>query len=606
MDGGTLSGSALPGLGMTCVRYNVGACTFEPIGDAVMVESVNINPTRQIEGYWLNWFNADPQSASWDWSADAHQRNMLIKAHARGVQNFELFSVSPLWWMCLNRNPSGAYDGGDNLQPWNYDGHAVYLATVARYFTDHFGIEFDYVAPFNEPIAPWWTGDTSQEGCHFGRDTQAAVIMNLRQELDARQLFSTKISASDESLFSHAVGTWNELDDATKSLIDKVSVHGYQYENGPRTDLFYALDGKTFWQSEYGENSADGMRMARNIHRDFHLMHPESWLYWQPLDSANWGMINASNNNGTIGGPNPKFYVFAQFSRHIRPGMIILDGGEQDTVAAYDENNRKLVLVKTNGGNGDDFTFDLTRFAQADGPVKHWQTRTDGSVSYVQLPDVPSNDQRFTVSIPPNSINTFEVSNVDLDLDRNVALDKPTTTDSSMNDGTVGAKAVDGNAINNSSRWVSDNSAGGHSIEVDLEGSHRIHEVRFWTGENGFNSPFINYQFQYRSGNLWINAADDASNSESQVARSFDPVVTDRVRLNVFSVAGNTAKLYELEVFGVRLGDVNQDGQVNLLDVEPFIQLLSSGEYQSEADVNSDQTVNLLDVDPFIGILSGN
>ena len=52
-------------------------------------------------------------------------------------------------------------------------------------------------------------------------------------------------------------------------------------------------------------------------------------------------------------------------------------------------------------------------------------------------------------------------------------------------------------------------------------------------------------------------------------------------------------------------GDVNQDGSVNLLDVQPFIDLLSSGTFQEEADTNQDGAVNLLDVGPFIEILGG-
>ena len=51
-------------------------------------------------------------------------------------------------------------------------------------------------------------------------------------------------------------------------------------------------------------------------------------------------------------------------------------------------------------------------------------------------------------------------------------------------------------------------------------------------------------------------------------------------------------------------GDVNLDGLVNLLDVGPFIMLLTSGNYQCEADINGDGTVNLLDVGPFIELLS--
>ena len=53
------------------------------------------------------------------------------------------------------------------------------------------------------------------------------------------------------------------------------------------------------------------------------------------------------------------------------------------------------------------------------------------------------------------------------------------------------------------------------------------------------------------------------------------------------------------------LGDVNLDGVVNLLDVAPFVAVLSSGNYQAEADCNKDGTLDLLDVAPFIVILGG-
>ena len=55
----------------------------------------------------------------------------------------------------------------------------------------------------------------------------------------------------------------------------------------------------------------------------------------------------------------------------------------------------------------------------------------------------------------------------------------------------------------------------------------------------------------------------------------------------------------------ILLGDVNGDGVVNLLDVQPFVDAISTGTYIPEADINQDGVVNLLDVQPFIEILSG-
>ena len=52
------------------------------------------------------------------------------------------------------------------------------------------------------------------------------------------------------------------------------------------------------------------------------------------------------------------------------------------------------------------------------------------------------------------------------------------------------------------------------------------------------------------------------------------------------------------------LGDVNQDGDVNFLDISPFIAVLATGGIQVEADIDLSGTVNFLDISPFIGLLS--
>ena len=70
------------------------------------------------------------------------------------------------------------------------------------------------------------------------------------------------------------------------------------------------------------------------------------------------------------------------------------------------------------------------------------------------------------------------------------------------------------------------------------------------------------------------------------------------------------------EIFGVTtivvegekllLGDINCDGQINLLDVTPFVELLNRGGFSDKADINRDGAVNLLDVTPFVDLLSGS
>ena len=56
----------------------------------------------------------------------------------------------------------------------------------------------------------------------------------------------------------------------------------------------------------------------------------------------------------------------------------------------------------------------------------------------------------------------------------------------------------------------------------------------------------------------------------------------------------------------VILGDVNRDGEVDFLDIGPFIGVLSVGGTQAEADIDQSGVVDFLDIGPFIEILSLN
>ena len=52
------------------------------------------------------------------------------------------------------------------------------------------------------------------------------------------------------------------------------------------------------------------------------------------------------------------------------------------------------------------------------------------------------------------------------------------------------------------------------------------------------------------------------------------------------------------------VGDCNGDMLVNLLDVRPFVDIITTGDFLVEADINADGVVDLLDVGPFVSLLS--
>lgn len=416
----TFNSASVPGLGLNIARYNAGACSNNTFSDTSMVVSADITASRQIDGYWWDWNSDDPASSSWEWTVDANQRTMLQKAAARGANYLELFSNSPMWWMLYNKNPSGSNDGSsDNLQSWNYDNHTHYLAEVALYAKSNWGITFTSVEPFNEPSADWWVGTTgTQEGCHFDVSTQASVLPLLRSELNARGLTSTIISASDENTYDSAVSTFNDLGSTALSNVGRINVHGYQGGDGDRAGLYSLTSGSSLalWNSEYGDSDATGSDLVSNLILDFRWLHPTAWVYWQAIDISGWGLITGDNTAVTLDSVTQKYYCLAQFTRHIREGMKILDGGSDHVVAAYDAANSKLIIVAVNWGSAQYLNFELSSFSTAGTSgqtIPRWSTHIGSGDQYVSTPsDTVQSGTKFWSYFDANEVQTFEVANV--------------------------------------------------------------------------------------------------------------------------------------------------------------------------------------------------
>jgi len=417
-DSQVLNGSILPGLGFNIVRYNAGASSYNTYNGTRMVTSPNAMSSRLVDGFWLDWGSKDPSSSSWDWTVDANQRAMLEKAKERGADIFELFSNSPMWWMCYNHNPSGSSDGTTaNLQSWNYDSHAIYLANIAKRAKDDWGITFQSVEAFNEPSSYYWKGDSgTQEGCFFTVSTMSTVVGYLKNELASRGL-STFIAGVDETSYDLAASTWQAFDDNTRNTIKRINVHGYQ-GGGGRRDTLYSLahqSGKKLWNSEYGDGDETGISLFTNMLLDFVWLHPTAWVYWQAVDISGWGLIVGDNNKGTLGTASPKFFVLAQFTRHVRPGMRILSAPDSNTMAAYDEKAKKVVIVAANWDSAQSITFDLSQFGQPgiDGSVvPRWSTVIRGADAYTNYEDTTLKGGRFTAKFESQHVQTFEVEGV--------------------------------------------------------------------------------------------------------------------------------------------------------------------------------------------------
>lgn len=409
----TIADQTLPSLGMTVVRYNAGACGPGQVEGRGMVLSDKVLPFRQMEGYWL-----DPSKgeAGWDWNRDRAQRAMMLKAKARGANRFELFSNSPMWWMCANANPSGAAKAtDDNLRPDMHVAFATYLATIAAQAPKRWGIRFTSVEPFNEPASNYWSATGRQEGCHFSPQTQAAFLPVLRAVLDRQGLKKLPIVASDETSFDQALATWNALAPASRVLFQRANVHGYDHTEGSRPAYAAALGEKPRWNSEHGDGDATGLSTARELSLDLNVLRASAWCYWQPLDGGGWGLLDCDMPTATIHKANPKHFVLAQYTRHIRPGMAILASSDPHVVAAYDAKAKRLVLVAENEKAAVSKNLSLAGFRFDSPAVARWITEPKGTARYARLPDLAIENGIFKADLPASSVQTFEISGVTLD-----------------------------------------------------------------------------------------------------------------------------------------------------------------------------------------------
>ncbi|CAK0801822.1 unnamed protein product [Prorocentrum cordatum] len=345
----------IPGLGLNVVRYNVGGVgrVEEPdqLGERRSEKSRGWH--SEIEGF------LPTRGGEFDWDRDEAQRKFLQLAVDRGADEVELFANAPMWWMSSSKSSFG----GSLESPGDF---AAYLAEVTAHARSGWHLPVKSVAPFNEPSAGWWKFPHDQEGCNIPADQQGRLLLRLRDELDSRGLGDVVVAASDENRPDTAERTWKKLKTGpAHGCVGRINVHSYDglepwseaKHPGVRASLrrLVARDGLPLWMSEFGSGSKGGLETARTILEDLHYMRPTAWCYWQLVEHrCSWGFVEAEfrpDGSRAITLPHPKFYVFAQFSRFLRPGMEMLQSTEPWVAAGFsfqDDGRGRLAAVLLN------------------------------------------------------------------------------------------------------------------------------------------------------------------------------------------------------------------------------------------------------------------
>jgi hypothetical protein len=330
------------GLGLSVVRFNAGG------GENPGIE-VTLEPRAIMEGY------RGAPGAELDEDADPGQRAVLADAASAVAESggelvVELFGNSPPWWATLSGSVAGASSGrswpAPNLNPVFAREYLRYLADVAAFIERDTGVRIASLSPFNEPTSRWWVLGGRQEGCHFtaeGIDRLLTQLSELPEVVGGRV-----VAASEEWSLDQALATWDALGPTARRAVGRLNTHTYDGAARAAVRARATRAGAELWVSEYGEGEAFGRDLALAIVRDLRELAPSAWVLWQAVSPDAWGVLRLARDAASVA-ETPKFAVFAQFTRAIRPGMRLVGADDPLAVAAAGDGRFSAVVV----GDGD-------------------------------------------------------------------------------------------------------------------------------------------------------------------------------------------------------------------------------------------------------------
>ena len=154
------------------------------------------------------------------------------------------------------------------------------------------------------------------------------------------------------------------------------------------------------------------------------------------------------------------------------------------------------------------------------------------------------------------------------------------------------------------------NNEGNEALEfappVDENGNYYMEDGQpFGPSSETWTSPYISTQmqggaFRLPNGNSLVTDCDDA------VIKEFTESGTI---VWSYTHSGNNpniarAQRYPLDAFDdTLLGDINEDGELNILDIVSLVNLVLAEEYNSNGDINGDGSLNILDIVSLVNLI---
>ena len=163
------------------------------------------------------------------------------------------------------------------------------------------------------------------------------------------------------------------LSTEAKQAISRIDTHTYGGSKRGELKNLALSEGKNLWMSEVdgkgtaGTNAGNmegALWLAERITTDCNGLNASAWILWQLIDNhvssvgyngnkdsgmpnintGFWGVAVADHDKNEVI-LSKKYYAFGQFSRYIRPGMIMLNSSNR-SMAAFDKENGRVCSAR--------------------------------------------------------------------------------------------------------------------------------------------------------------------------------------------------------------------------------------------------------------------
>lgn len=309
--------------------------------------------------------------------------------HAQGAKERGAKVIAAPWSPPARMKTNDDLVGG-SLKRDSFAAYAEYLNDFAQYMADN-GAELYGISIQNEPDI-----EVNYESCEWTSEEMRSLLHDHGEKIEA-----TRIIAPESYNFDHSFSDPLLDDPDAAANLDIVGGHLYgsglepyprAREMGKEVWMTEHLDTLTTWQANF--------ETGKEIHDSMAEANFSAYLWWYV--KRFYGPLK---ENGEI---SKRGYVMAQYSKFVRPGDRRVEVSEDESfndvhVSAYKGENAAIVALNM----GTEPVKLHSRLQNGDvSEVTPYRTRETSNLS--EKNEVKLSDNRFTYTLPPESITTFK------------------------------------------------------------------------------------------------------------------------------------------------------------------------------------------------------